>query len=223
MSINRLFQENNPKKFIKKFFKVLCIAGAILTFVFTCYQFTDSIFKNKRNDASERLQKFVKAGKDVYTLQAKKVYLMHLPEFSKSIDQKLVEIELKQLSYQNTSDIQIFGNRLNSHYSKVLKNVEDIEKNSEALLEFSETPILDKESEEYKNWYSNNQKRVKKYEESLIDTTVYYQELKKYEDEELKIIDSDTLGNFILHNLFLVIVILFLLIVIAFLYVLVQS
>lgn len=100
---------------------------------------------------------------------------MNLPEFSKSIDQKLVKIELNQLSYQNTSDIQIFGNRLNSHYSKVLKNVENIEKNSETFLEYSEAPTLDKESEEYKNWYSNNQERVKKYEESLIDTTVYYQ------------------------------------------------
>lgn len=45
MSINRLFQVNNPKKFIKEIFKVLCIAGAILTFVFTCYQFTDSILR----------------------------------------------------------------------------------------------------------------------------------------------------------------------------------
>ena len=182
--------------------KYIGIVIAFLVSITTLYQFTDSFYQKKQNDDTEKLKKFVKAGRKVYYSKAKYDYIAHYPEWPKSFSDKLTEIGLKQDYEQNLSILNIYGDSSNSYLGKVKSNATKLKNNTDAFLQFTEPPTGDTESDEYKKWEKENNERLEKYINNKVKPEEYNRSLEKYETRELEIIDSNTLNN-ALYNLFL--------------------
>ena len=108
--------------------KYIGIVIAFLVSITTLYQFTDSFYQKKQNDDTEKLKKFVEAGRKVYYSKAKYDYIAHYPEWPKSFSDKLTEIGLKQdyeqkITIQNLNIIQIHFFNLLNHLHEILNKM----------------------------------------------------------------------------------------------------
>lgn len=202
MSTNNTSSEGSWFKRVTNIGKYLGIVIAFFVSMSTLYQFTDSFYQKKQNDDTEKLKKFVEAGRKVYDIKVKYDYIAHYPNWPKSFSDKLTELGLKQDYDQNLSILNIYGDSSNSYLGKVKSNAIKLKKNTEALLQYNEPLTRDTESDEYKRWEKENNKRLEEYEDNFVSSEEYNRSLDKYEAMELKIIDSNTLNN-ALYNLFL--------------------